>query len=257
MPRQQHRRECRTFPVPSRLRPVRTARPRHPRSARAHHPVGVGSQRLNPAMSTLAPGRDDVAVHIAEFVAGYPSAATRAAYGSDLSLWLAPAGNVRRPRRPNESPRSALSRTELRTGWTPRRSGVATCTRWRVCWRSTGYVSVWPAVGTSTTLAGDRWHHTLTLVGKGDWFPCPPAAARIVGRLARRIMPIRVPRSGTTAPGTRWTGTPPTPSCRTSPEQPGANRHQRSATGHTPGPTTTSRLSPTACPDRQWRCRRR
>jgi integrase/recombinase XerD len=40
-------------------------------------------------MGTTALDRDDAAIHISEFVAGYASAATRAAYGSDLSLWLA------------------------------------------------------------------------------------------------------------------------------------------------------------------------
>ena len=40
-------------------------------------------------MTTIhAPDQVDATVHIAEFVEGYSSAATRAAYVSDLSLWL-------------------------------------------------------------------------------------------------------------------------------------------------------------------------
>ena len=40
-------------------------------------------------MNPSTEDRADAAVHVTEFVAGYASSATRAAYGSDLSLWLA------------------------------------------------------------------------------------------------------------------------------------------------------------------------
>jgi len=40
-------------------------------------------------MGITPDGRDDAVMQITEFVAGYASAATRAAYRSDLSLWLA------------------------------------------------------------------------------------------------------------------------------------------------------------------------
>ena len=131
-----------------------------------------------------------------------------------------PAGNVRRPRRPSESPRAGLSRTELKA-WLDAAEAEGDHPYALACLLAINGLRVGEACGADVTdLAEDRWHHTLTIVGKGDKpavIPLPPrtvaaidpivadrtaapllltrtgsrmnrpAAARIVARLARRI----------------------------------------------------------------------
>lgn len=228
-------------------------------------------------MGITSDNGDGAVMHVCEFVGGYASLATRAAYRSDLWLWLAdchqhgrglfeirradiegyarhleadglapatvnrrlatitgfyrwaldeglvtgnPAANVRRPRRPSESPRAALSRTELKD-WLDAAEADGGHAYALACVLAINGLRVGEACGADVTdLAEDRWHHTLTIRGKGDKpavIPLPPrtvaaiepvvtgrmagpllltragtrmnrpAAARIVARLARRI----------------------------------------------------------------------
>ena len=131
-----------------------------------------------------------------------------------------PAGNVRRPRRPSESPRAGLSRTELKD-WLDAAEAEGGHPYALACLLAINGLRVGEACGADVDdLAEDRWHHTLTIRGKGDKtavVPLPPrtvaaiepvvgdrtagpllltragsrmnrpAAARIVARLARRI----------------------------------------------------------------------
>ena len=131
-----------------------------------------------------------------------------------------PAGNVRRPRRPSDSPRAALSRTELKD-WLDAAEAEGGHVYALACLLAINGLRVGEACGADVDgLAEDRWHHTLAIVGKGDKpavIPLPPrtvaaidpvvagrttgpllltragtrmnrpAAARIVARLARRI----------------------------------------------------------------------
>lgn len=198
-------------------------------------------------------------MQITEFVAGYASAATRVAYRSDLSLWLAycrgqgrdvlevrradiegyarrleadglaaatvnrrlatitgfyrwaldeglvtgnPAGNVRRPRRPSESPRAGLARTELKD-WLDAAEAEGGHPYALACLLSINGLRVGEACGADVTdLAEDRWHHTLTIHGKGDKtavVPLPPRTVAAIEAIVagRTAGPLLLTRAGT------------------------------------------------------------
>lgn len=191
-------------------------------------------------MNASTDDRTTAVPHVNEFVAGYASAATRAAYASDLSLWLThchgqscrlfevrradiegyarqleaqglapatvnrrlatitgfyrwaldeglvtgnPAGNVRRPRRPSDSPRAALSRTELKD-WLDAAEAEAGHVYALACLLAINGLRVGEACGADVDdLAEDRWRHTLAIVGKGDKPPVIPLPLRAVAAI--------------------------------------------------------------------------
>jgi len=234
-------------------------------------------------MGTASDGRDGAVVQITEFVAGYGSAATRAAYRSDLSLWLAycrgqcrelfevrradiegyarrleadglapatvnrrlatitgfyrwaldeglvggnPAGNVRRPRRPSESPRAGLSRTELKD-WLDAAEAEGGHPYGLACLLAINGLRVGEACGADVTdLAEDRWHHTLTIHGKADKTAVIPLPRRTVAAIEAIV-----------------TGRTAGPSCSTCPE-PHDHASRRVIQAH----NSSSSTSPAATP---------
>lgn len=192
------------------------------------------------------------------FLAGYSSAATRAAYRSDLSLWSGhcrrqhlaplrvrrgdieryarrleadglaaatvnrrlatitgfyrwandeglisgnPAANVRRPQRPTQSPRQALSRTEMKD-WLDAAEAEAGHTYALACLLAINGLRVGEACAIDVDdLAQDRWHHTLTVHGKGGKpavVPLPPRTVAALDPLAdgRDRGPLLLTRAG-------------------------------------------------------------
>jgi integrase/recombinase XerD len=210
-------------------------------------------------MGSTPHGCGSAVVQITEFVAGYASAATRAAYRSDLSLWSVhcraqsqelfevrradiegyarrleadglapatinrrlatitgfyrwaldeglvmanPAGNVRRPRRPSESPRAGLARTELKD-WLNAAEGEGGHPYALACLLAINGLRVGEACGADVTdLAEDRWHHTLTIHSKGDKTAVAPLPPRTVAAIdaivaGRTAGPLLLTRAGT------------------------------------------------------------
>lgn len=192
------------------------------------------------------------------YLAGYSSAATRAAYRSDLSLWSAhcrrqdlsplqvrrgdieryarrleadglaaatvnrrlatitgfyrwaaddglisgnPAANVRRPQRPTQSPRQALSRTEMKD-WLDAAESEGGHTYALACLLAINGLRVGEACAIDLDdLAQDRWHHTLTVHGKGAKpavVPLPPRTVAALDPLAagRDRGPLLLTRAG-------------------------------------------------------------
>lgn len=87
------------------------------------------------------------------------------------------AGNVFRPRRPSESPRAGLSRTELRD-WLDAAESEGGHPYALACLLAINGLRVGEACGADVTdLAEDRWPHTLTIHGKGRQDCRDPVAA--------------------------------------------------------------------------------
>ena len=113
-----------------------------------------------------------------------------------------PAGNVRRPRRPSDSPRAALSRTELKD-WLDAAEAEGGHVYALACLLAINGLRVGEACGADVDdLAEDRWHHTLAIVGKGDKpavIPLPPRTVAaidpvVAGRTTGRCCsPARAP----------------------------------------------------------------
>lgn len=131
-----------------------------------------------------------------------------------------PAANLRRPKRPTESPRQGMSHIELKD-WLDAAEAEGGQTYALACLLAINALRIGEVCRADVTdLSADRWHHTLAIVGKGDKpaiVPLPPrtvhaldqaligrvegpllvtragtrmnrlAAARIVGRLARQV----------------------------------------------------------------------
>jgi integrase/recombinase XerD len=88
-----------------------------------------------------------------------------------------PALNLRRPRRPSESPRLGLSRTEL-ADWLDAGEQAGGHPYALACLLALNGLRVGEVCAADVIdLAQDRWHHTLTILGKGDKpavVPLPP-----------------------------------------------------------------------------------
>ncbi|MDQ3405173.1 MAG: tyrosine-type recombinase/integrase, partial [Actinomycetota bacterium] len=131
-----------------------------------------------------------------------------------------PATNVRRPRRLTESPRAGLTRPELKD-WLDAADAEGGQTYALACLLAINGLRIGEICSADITdLSENRWHHTLSIIGKGDKravIPLPPrtayalaaaigsrtsgpllltqwnsrmtrgAAARTVARLARRV----------------------------------------------------------------------
>ena len=113
-----------------------------------------------------------------------------------------PAGNVRRPRRPTESPRAGLSRTELKD-WLDAAEAEGGQTYALACLLAINGLRVGEACGADVAdLAEDRWHHTLAIRGKGDKPAIVPLPPRTVAAIApvvadRATGPLLMTRAGT------------------------------------------------------------
>lgn len=113
-----------------------------------------------------------------------------------------PAGNVRRPRRPTESPRAGLSRTELKD-WLDAAEAEGGQTYALACLLAINGLRVGEACGADVAdLAEDRWHHTLAIRGKGDKPAIVPLPPRTVAAIApvvaeRTTGPLLMTRAGT------------------------------------------------------------
>jgi integrase/recombinase XerD len=112
-----------------------------------------------------------------------------------------PALNLRRPRRPSESPRLGLSRTEL-ADWLDAGEQAGGHPYALACLLALNGLRVGEVCAADVIdLAQDRWHHTLTILGKGDKpavVPLPPRTVDAVrSALAdRQAGPLLLTRTG-------------------------------------------------------------
>lgn len=112
------------------------------------------------------------------------------------------AGSIRRPRRPSESPRAGLSRTELKD-WLDAAEAEGGHPYALACLLAINGLRVGEACGADVNdLAEDRWHHTLTITGKGDKtavVPLPPRSVAAIEPIVagRTAGPLLLTRAGT------------------------------------------------------------
>ena len=113
-----------------------------------------------------------------------------------------PAANVRRPRRLAESPRAGLTRPELKD-WLDAADAEGGHTYALACLLAINGLRVGEICAADVThLSENRWHHTLSIVGKGDKpavIPLPPRTAYAVAAAigARSSGPLLLTRYGT------------------------------------------------------------
>jgi integrase len=112
-----------------------------------------------------------------------------------------PALNLRRPRRPSESPRPGLSRTEL-ADWLDAGEQVSGHLYALACLLALNGLRVGEVCAADVIdLAQDRWHHTLTILGNGDKpavVPLPPRTVDAVRSAVgdRQAGPLLLTRTG-------------------------------------------------------------
>ncbi len=112
-----------------------------------------------------------------------------------------PALSLRRPRRPEESPRLGLSRTEV-ADWLDAGEEVGGHAYALACLLALNGLRVGEVCATDVVdLAQGRWHHTLTILGKGDRpavVPLPPRTVDAVRTAVgdRQAGPLLLTRTG-------------------------------------------------------------